>query len=138
MNKKISILRILLHGFFLVSANLFSVAIAFVLVQISSLPADRIIQGSVALLVNLIVYILVYKIMNGVQKSIMQIDDFSMVSTVFLVSLALLPAVFYPLHFITQGDWSSFENLLVIWPFQMIVNGLCLILNYFIISKKKK
>lgn len=138
MNKKISILRILLHGFFLVSANLFSVAIAFVVVQISSLPSDPIIQGSVALLVNLIVYILVYKIMIGVQKSIMQIDDFSMLSTIFLVSLALLPAVFYPLHFITQGNWSSFDNLLAIWPFQMIVNGLCLILNYFIISKKKK
>lgn len=137
MKKKISILRILLHGFFLVSANLFSVAIAFVVVQISSLPSDRIIQGSIALLVNLIVYVIVYKIMNGVQKSIMEVDDFSMLSTVFLVSLALLPAVFYPLHFITQGNWSSFENLLAIWPFQMIVNGLCLILNYFIFSKRK-
>ena len=137
MKKKISILRILLHGFFLVSANLFSVAIAFVVVQISFLPSDRIIQGSIALLVNLIVYVIVYKIMNGVQKSIMEVDDFSMLSTVFLVSLALLPAVFYPLHFITQGNWSSFENLLAIWPFQMIVNGLCLILNYFIFSKRK-
>ena len=136
MKKRISILRILLHSFFLVSANLFSVAMAFAIVQIASLPADKVIQASIALSLNLLIYISVFNIMKGVQKEIMEIDDFSMMSTIFLVSLALLPAVFYPLHYATKGYWSSFNNLLAIWPYQMVVNGLCMVLNYFFLKRK--
>jgi len=137
MNKKTSILRIFLHGFFIVSANLFSIAIAFAIVHISSLPSDRFIQGAAALVVNLGTYAIVFKMMQGVQRQLMDIDNFFMLSTIFLVSLALLPSVFYPLHYLTQGHWSSFDNLLAIWPFQLLVNGLCLVLNYFVLSKRK-
>lgn len=138
MNKRISILRILLHGFFLVSVNLFSIMVAFTFVQVTSLDTDRLIQGSVALVINTIIYFAVYKLMFNVQKEIMEIDDFFMLATILMISLALLPAIFYPLHYLTQGYWSSFDNLLATWPFQIVVNGLCLIMNYFIFSNRKK
>ena len=137
MNKKTDILRMLLHGFFLVSTNLLSVMAAFVAVKVFSIPTDKIIQGSIALFINVIIYVVVFKIMNGIQKELMSLDNFSMMITVLLISLALLPAVFYPLHYLTQGYWSSFDNLLATWPYQLLVNGICLVLNYFIFPAKK-
>ena len=132
-----SLLRILLHGFFLVSANLFSIMVAFVIIQFFSSGPDKILQSSIALVINLGVYLVVFKLMNGIQREIMKIDDFSMFAIILLISLALLPSVFYPLHFLMQGNWSSVDNLLATWPYQLIVNGLCLVLNYFIFSRRK-
>lgn len=138
MNKWSSLLRILLHSFFLISANLFSVMVAFVIVQVAVIDEEKIIQSSLALVINIGVYWLVYKIMHGIQEDVMKIDDYSMFAIILLVSLALLPTIFYPMHYLTQGYWSSFDNLLTTWPFQLIVNGLCLVLNFFIISTPKK
>ncbi len=138
MNKWSSLLRILLHSFFLISANLFSVMVAFVVVQVAVIDEEKIIQSSLALVINIGVYWLVYKIMHGIQEDVMKIDDFSMFAIILLISLALLPTIFYPMHYLTQGYWSSFDNLLTTWPFQLIVNGLCLVLNFFIISTPKK
>jgi uncharacterized membrane protein YjfL (UPF0719 family) len=132
------VLGILLHGFFLVSVNLFSLAGAFALLHISSIPSDKLIQASIALCVNLVVYMIVYSLMKAVQKELIEITDFAMLSTVFLISLALMPVIFYPLHFAARGSWSTFDNLLAIWPFQMLVNGLCLVLNFFVLSRKAR
>ncbi|MCG8308196.1 MAG: hypothetical protein MI975_12445 [Cytophagales bacterium] len=131
-----SILRILLHGFFLISANLFSIMVAFAAVKIWALPPGKLFQGSFALITNTVVYLMVYKLMSGIQREIMEIDDFSMFVIVLLVSMALLPAIFYPIHYLAQGYWSSFDNLLATWPFQLIVNGICLVMNYFILGKR--
>jgi hypothetical protein len=136
MNKRFSLLRILLHGFFLISANLFSIMAAFVIVQVASAGPDKILQASIALIINVGVYVTVFKLMRGTQQEIMKIDNFSMFAVILLISLALLPAVFYPIHYLTQGYWSSFDNLLATWPFQLIVNGLCLVLNLYILRSK--
>jgi len=138
MDKLSSLLRILLHGFFLISTNLFSIIAAFAIVQLASIDPDKLLQSSIALIINIGVYLLVFKMMHSVQEEIMKIDNFSMFAIILLISLALLPSVFYPLHFLTQGYWSSFDNLPATWPFQLIVNGLCLVLNYYIFSGSKK
>ncbi len=138
MNKQSSILRILLHGFFLISANLFSVMVAFVIVQVALLNEEKIVQSSLALIINIGIYWLVYKVMSRIQEEIMRIDNFSMFAIILLVSLALLPAIFYPMHYLTQGYWSSFDNLLATWPFQLVVNGLCLVMNYYLLQSEKK
>lgn len=111
--------------------------VAFVAVQILSIPSDKLVQGSIALAINLLIYTLVFKIMNGIQKELMRLENISMMITVLLISLALLPAIFYPLHYLTQGYWSSFDNLLSTWPFQLLLNALCVVLNYFFLSRKK-
>jgi hypothetical protein len=138
MNKRSSLLRILLHGFFLISANLFSVMVAFVIVRVALLNEEKIVQSSLALVINIGIYWLVYKVMSRIQDDFMRIDNFSMFAIILLVSLALLPAIFYPMHYLTQGYWSSFDNLLATWPFQLIVNGLCLVMNYFLLRSEKK
>ena len=137
MNRRFSLIRILLHGFFLISANLFSIMAAFAIIQLASGGPDKILQASIALVINIGVYLTVFRVMSGIQKEIMKIDNFSMFAVILLISLALLPAVFYPLHYLKQGYWSSFDNLLAAWPFQLIVNGLCLVLNFYILRSKK-
>lgn len=136
MNKRLSIFRILLHGFFLISVNLFSMIAAFAIIQFVSTDTDKIIQSFIALIINVGIYIFVFRLMNGIQEEIMKIDDFSMFAIILLVSLALLPAIFYPMHYLTQGNWSSFDNLLATWPYQVVVNGLCLVINFFIMKRK--
>ena len=138
MNKQSSLLHILLHGFFLISANLFSVMVAFVIVQVALLNEERIVQSSLALVINIGIYWLVYKVMSRIQEEIMRIDNFSMFAIILLVSLALLPAIFYPMNYLAQGYWSPFDNLLVTWPFQLVVNGLCLVMNYYLLQSEKK
>lgn len=133
---KISVLSILLHGLFLVSLNLFSVIVAFAAMQTLYGQSDRLAQGIIALLVSFFIYFVVFRFMFGIQKEIMQIDNYTVLIIVLLVSLALLPAVFYPLHFLTQGTWSSIDNLYATWPFQLIVNGFCLFFNFHILSEK--
>ena len=136
MNKRLSIFRILLHGFFLISVNLFSMIAAFAIIQFVSTDTDKIIQSFIALIINVGIYIFVFRLMNGIQEEIMKIDDFSMFAIILLVSLALLPAIFYPMHYLTQGNWSPFDNLLATWPYQVVVNGLCLVINFFIMKRK--
>lgn len=41
-------------------------------------------------------------------------------------SLLWFPVLFYPLHFMTQGYMSKFENVLAVWAFQLPVNALAL------------
>jgi hypothetical protein len=137
MQKQSAILRILLHAFFLISVNLFSVAAAVLAIYLMKTDAGEMAQSGIALLINLMIYLLIYWLMRGIGAMIMQIDDFSMLAIILLSSLALFPAVFYPLHFLIKGAWSSFDDILSVWPFQFIVNGLCLVLNYFVLSKRK-
>ena len=136
MKERSSILRILLHAFFLIAANLFSVMTAFAMVQIFVADADKFLQSSIALIVNVGVYMAVYMLMNRIQSDIMKIENFSMFAIILLISLALLPSIFYPMYYLIQGKWSSFDNLLVTWPFQLVVNGICLVINYYIIGKR--
>ena len=56
--------------------------------------------------------------------------------TSIIIGMALLPSIYYPLHFLTKGGWGSFDNIMKIWPFQLTVNGLCLLLNFFIFSQQ--
>lgn len=135
MKIRLSIFSILLHGFFIVAANLFSIAIAFALIQIASLSAGKLMQSLIALSINIVIYIGVFKIMRAVQRELIEINDIAKMTTVYLISLAMLPAAFYPMYFLTQGHWSTFENVLAVWPFQIVANGICLLLNYSIVKK---
>ncbi len=137
MKNKTSVIIILLHGFFLIAANLFSIMAAFTIIQVAGFDGDKLIQGTLALFVNIIIYFLVFKLMAGIQKEIMQLNTIAMGILILMVSMALLPLVFYPMHYLTNGNWSSIDNLMTIWPFQVIVNGLCLVLIYFVLSERK-
>lgn len=108
---------------------------AVVITHFTSDNGTELLQSAVAMLVNFTIYTLVYWMMRGIEKEIIHINDFSMLAIILISSLALFPVVFYPIHFMIKGYWSSFENILAIWPFQLFVNGLCLVANYFIFGR---
>jgi hypothetical protein len=137
MQKQTAILRILLHAFFLISVNLFSVTMAVLILHLMKIDSNEMVQSGISLGINLLIYLAIDRLMKAMQSEVMKIDDFAMMTIVLLSSLALLPAVFYPLHFLIKNEWSSFDNVLKVWPFQLIVNGLCLVINFFILSKRK-
>lgn len=110
---------------------------AVVILHFAKANGSQMLQSAVALVVNVGVYSLVFWLMYGIQKDLMQIRDFSMLTIILISSLALFPLVFYPIHFMVKGHWSSFDNILSIWSFQVLVNGICLVANYFIFGRMK-
>jgi hypothetical protein len=131
-----SVLGILLHGIFLVSLNLFSVMLAVVLSKTGISGMGQVFHSAAALIVNIGIYVLVYRIMGGFNTEIMLIENLSAFTVILGISLALLPVVFFPMHYLTLGSAGSFNQLMKVWPYQLTVNGLCLVLNYFMLSKR--
>jgi hypothetical protein len=89
-----------------------------------------------ALIINGSVYILIFKLMSGIQKDIMKVGGMIMLFIILLISLILFPAIFYPIHFLIKGEGPDFTIILKHWSFQVLVNGMCLFLNFTLLSKK--
>ena len=67
----------------------------------------------------------------------MRIDDRSMLIIVLLASLAFMPFLYFPLNYMIKGYWVDLKQIYSIWPYQFAVNGVCLIMNFFVLTKKK-
>lgn len=57
---------------------------------------------------------------------------------VWLVSLLWSPAIFFPLHYFTQGYVAAVSNVVAIWQFQAPVNAICVVVLYFILHRSQK
>lgn len=130
------VLPILLHGFFMISVNLFSAMAAVLFLHLVHLSSTRWMEASIALVINVVVYFGVYKLMKNIEPRILRLDDVLMLLMVLVMSLALLPTVYYPMYYLMHGGWSSLDNLWSIWPYQVMANGICLILNFYVLSAK--
>ena len=135
MGRGRTILRILLHGFFLMSLNLFSIIVSIVLFRSVSIAEGGLMHSAVLLLINVSVYLLVLLLIRNMKSDVMDIDDFSMLAITLMISMALLPLFYHPLYFLVRGYWSSLGNLVLVWTFQIVANGLCLVLNHFWLNK---
>ena len=131
-------IRIVLHGFFLISLNLFALISAVIIMIFVGIQQGELFQSGIALIVDLGLYYLIFRLMEGIQKTVMQIDDLTMLAIILMASLALFPTIFYPLQYIMKGEWVNFNKILEIWPFQFIVNGLCLVANFFFSNSKSQ
>lgn len=125
----------LLHAAFLVVLNLFSQNFYVIASHIVSIHSGPIIQSVLTMLINVAIYAGVFHLMSVIDKEIMTIADFSMLAIIWLSSMALLPVFYYPLHYSISGSWNNFDFFLEFWPYQLIVNGLCLVMNFFIIKR---
>jgi len=129
-------LKVVLNGLFLISLNLFSLMLITVIMVIARIDAGELVRMSSAFLLNLGIYTLVFYLMNNVQEDIMALVDMRMLSIILISSIALLPAVFLPLNYLLKGEWTRINTLFELWPFQIFVNGLCLLTNRYLLSKK--
>ena len=137
MKKDASLTRILLHAFFLISLNLFSSILALLIVQVFGVNSSTLLQSGIAIFLNFIVYLLIFGLMKGIDAKIMRIDDFQMLAIILISSMALLPVIYLPMNYLIKGYWVGIDQLFEIWPYQLVVNGLCVIMNFFVLSKRK-
>ena len=137
MDRYSSIIRILLHSLFLISLNLFSTILALLVSHLFAVEFDHFWQSFLTYIINLSLYIIIYRIMKSIQEEVMKIDDRSMLVIILLASLAFMPFVYFPLNFMIKGYWVELQQIYAIWPYQFAVNAVCLIMNFFVLTKKK-
>lgn len=119
------ILRICLHSLVLALINLVSVIVAFVvyylLRQVSPGIDQILVQAPLALLLSVTAFTLwvlfVLRFSRGLAPHAL-----TEWAGVFLGALLWTPAIFIPLHYLTQGYMTSFDNITVTWLFQIPVN----------------
>ncbi len=135
--KKYDVVSMIMHGFFLTSLNLFAILLSFTLFVVFNPSNQLIFQAFTALFLNIALYYMVYFMMKRLGSSLMMIPDLGMLLATIGISLALLPVVFFPLSYLSQGYWISVDNLFVVWPYQLMANGICLIISFFVLKNKK-
>ncbi len=135
MSRGRTLLRILMHGFFLVVLNLFSIVFSIIVFRSVSFTEGGILHGVTLVTINLVIYLLVLLLMKGMKTDVMDVDDFSMLAGILMISLALLPVFYHPMFYLVKGYWSSFGNLTLVWSFQIVANGLSLVFNRYWLNK---
>jgi len=134
--KSNTILRVLMHGFFLTSLNLFSGSIAFFVLKLSGISITYAASGIIAAIACLLVYFLIFKLMSNIQPVVMRIDHFSMGIAILIFSIILQPALIFPLtSFISESENQSI-NLLYELVLPALTNTGCLLANHFFLKPR--
>ncbi|MDZ7608487.1 MAG: hypothetical protein U5K79_23530 [Cyclobacteriaceae bacterium] len=132
--KSNTFLRVLMHGFFLTSLNLFSGSIAFLVLKLSGISINYAASGILAAVTCLGVYFLIHKLMSHIQPSVMKIDHLTMGIAIFVFSLILQPALIHPLTtlFVESEDQPLILLYELILP--AVINSACLLMNHFLLK----
>ena len=126
------VLRILMHGFFLTSLNLFSAAIAFLIHKLLGMPINYVSSSIITTVACLTVYVLIFVLMRRIQPTIMQLDNMTMGIAILVFSILLQPALIHPIVlFFSETGYNSisFVGELML---PLIINTCCLLVNHFI------
>jgi hypothetical protein len=133
----VKIFRILLHSLILTLINIFAILFGFIFYTFFR-PANQIaIQAPMALLVSTAGFLLWWAITNRLPFRWITLDKRGELFWVYLVALLWNPAIFIPLHYITQGYLTSFSNILNFWIFQITANLAALLAVYFLLNQRK-
>lgn len=130
-NKSNATLRVVMHGFFLTSNNLFSGATAFLILHLARLKPGFEAVSVFSMLFCIGVYTAIYYLMKRIQPEIMKIDSVSMGIFIFLFSLLLQPALIHPLMAMVRGGGYSSPIPYIELLLPVIINSSCLLLNRF-------
>ncbi|MEA2015146.1 MAG: hypothetical protein U9O59_00255 [Actinomycetota bacterium] len=132
------ILETVLHGFILAVVNMIGIVFGFGVYHFLMRYNQMLMQAPVAAVFSIIVFttwIVVLKYKNVTRLLPECKLEFLLV---FLFSMAWLPIIFIPLHYVTQGYITSFGNVYVNWLFQIPVNIFIVLIAYLIVSGKPR
>lgn len=132
------ILETVLHGFILAVVNMIGIVFGFGVYHFLMRYNQMLMQAPVAAVFSIIVFttwIVVLKYKNVTRLLPEGKLEFLLV---FLFSMAWLPIIFIPLHYVTQGYITSFGNVYVNWLFQIPVNIFIVLIAYLIVSGKPR
>ena len=116
----------LLHGLVLAAINVAAVLVGFAFYKISGISYQLAAQVPAAVLVSVAGFALWYVLARRVGGERLLLRGPSSYVWTYVVAFAWLPAVFVPLHYVTQGYLTSFTNIYHTWLFQAPTNVLAL------------
>ncbi len=114
---------IILHGLVLAVINIGAILFGF-MVYVLVRPANQIaVQAPIAIVASIVATL----VWAWISRRFAAPSKASL-PWVFLIALIWLPAIFIPLHYLTQGYLADFDNVLWGWAFQAPVNAIALLL----------
>ena len=120
-----TLLRVCLHSFVLTITDLGSIILAFgfysILRSIMSVN-QRVVQGSIAAIFCIIIFALWSLVVTRLPTKTLSLQGNRELVWTYFAALLWVPVIFIPLHYITQGYFTSFGNIIAIWLFQIPVN----------------
>jgi hypothetical protein len=123
-----SLIRIGLHGLILTLADLAGILGGFVACKAFDFEhLDQImVQLPVAVALSILLFVLWSLLLRIFGAKKLLLADLKELLFVFVASVAMVLAVFVPLHFFTQGYHSAIDNLVLLAFYQMPVNLIAL------------
>jgi hypothetical protein len=130
------VFRVIIHSFILSLTNLISIVFGFGVYHFFMSYNQLAVQIPVGAVFSIIVFTTWVVILKYKDIKVLLPDSKLEPFLIFLLSLAWLPIIFVPLHYITQGYLTSFGNIYMNWIFQIPVNFIIVLIFYFIIFSK--
>ncbi len=123
-----------LHSFVLAIVNFASVIAGFGIYHLFR-PINQIsLQAPVAALICIFIFVIWSVFIQNILSKGLSLKGISEFLGVYVASLLWAPALFVPIHYLSQGYLTSYDNLLAGWLFQLPVNLLA-VLTVFKINK---
>jgi drug/metabolite transporter superfamily protein YnfA len=137
MEKIMKTLSILIHSTFLALANICSILLGFGVFSLLRPTNQILVQAPSAAILSMLAFLLWNMILGQftISKQIRLQTRTQYVLTYF-ATLLLSPIIFVPMHYLGRGYLTSFENILVMWYFQMPTNMLALLLTFLLIRNR--
>jgi len=137
---KTKIIKIISHSLLLTFLNLGSIIFGFTIYHFLKPINQLIIQAPVASLSSIILFILWIICIRRFNIKTLIIDRWAELFWIFSISFIWIPAIFVPIHYITQGYLTSFSNILWVWVYQTPTNlvPILIIGKFFLKSKINK
>jgi hypothetical protein len=115
--------RPILHGLALAAVNIGASLVGFAAYKILGVGHQLAVQISVAVLVSVAAFGLWYIIMVRVTSGRAALAGPAAYLCAYASAFAWFPALFVPLHYVTQGYPTSFANIYNMWLFQAPTNA---------------
>ncbi len=136
-----TLLRVCLHSFVLTITDLGSIILAFgfysLLRSIMSVN-QRVVQGSIAAIFCIIIFSLWSLVVTRLPTKTLSLQGNRELVWTYFSALLWVPVIFIPLHYITQGYFTSFGNIIAIWLFQIPVNLFTMLISRKILNPSRE
>lgn len=124
----------IVHGFMLALANFSSIIFGFVIYYMIKGPNQIIVQAPIAIVLSCIIFSTYLYIYSKTKIGRSKYISATSCCMIYIYSLAWSPMIFIPIHFITQGYLTSFENIVYQWLFQIITNIIVIFISGLVVK----
>jgi hypothetical protein len=116
--------RTILHAAVLAAANLIGIWLGFLVYAVSETANQLLVQVPVAVQATVAVFAAWVRLLSARGSVRLPIRGTGDGAWIYGLAPLWAAVVFVPLHQVTQGYWTAFSNVLVLWSFQLIANGI--------------